>query len=471
MTSVAPSPTTSATQSPPVVKSGSNTVLTASLMGFFVIALDALVVTVALPDISRSVSGGMSGLQWVVDGYTLAFASLMLSAGALSDRIGASRAYGLGLGLFTAASAACGFAPNLTMLIVARLVQGAAASLMMPASLALVRQAFPDAEKRARAIAIWTGAGAVAAAFGPVAGGALTTALSWRAIFFLNLPVGLLGLILLTRAPKSPRQSAPIDLPGQLTGVLALAGLTYGLIEGGASGFGTPRVIVTLVIAALSAIAFAVVESRQEKPMMPLSLFRTRTMSVTAAAGFSINAAFYGSIFVLSLFFQQGHNLSPLSAGLMFLPMTALVAVMNLFFAARIARRFGPRLPIAVGQAGTALALLGLLAVGNSTPEWILALAVLPVAFAGSLSVPALTALLMGSVAPERAGSAAGILNTARQVGGAMSVAVFGALVAHRDTFSSGMRTSLVVSAVLLALTAAASQFLLPRPEKPAVKA
>lgn len=472
MTSLAPSPTTSAPPRQPAgrAKGGANAVLAASLMGFFVIALDALVVTVALPDISSSVKGGMSGLQWVVDGYTLMFAALMLSAGALSDRIGASRAYGMGLALFTAASAACGFAPNLTLLIVARLVQGAAASLMMPASLALVRQAFPDAEKRARAIAIWTGAGAIAAAFGPVAGGALTSALSWRAIFFLNLPVGLIGLLLLTRAPRSERRSSPIDLPGQLSGVIALAGLTYGVIEGGARGFTTPQVLVTLVVAAVAAVVFLVVESRQKQPMMPLTLFRSRTMSVSAAAGFSINAAFYGSIFILSLFFQKAHGMSAFSAGLMFLPMTAVVAMMNLFFAAKIARRYGPRLPIALGQAGTAAALLGLLAVGNDTPTWVLALVVLPVAFAGSLSVPALTALLMGSVPAERAGSAAGILNTARQVGGALSVAVFGALVADPDTFSTGMHTSLVIAAALLASTAAASVFLLPKP-KPAVSA
>lgn len=314
MTSLAPSPT--ATSSPPEEQpkaTGAGTTLAASLMGFFVIALDALVVTVALPDISSSVSGGMSGLQWVVDGYTLMFAALMLSSGALSDRIGASRAYGIGLALFTAASAACGLAPNLTMLVVARLVQGAAASLMMPASLALVRQAFPDADKRVRAIALWTGAGAVAAAAGPVVGGALTSAIGWRAIFFLNLPVGLIGLALLTRAPRSPRQSAPIDLAGQLTGITALAALTYGVIEGGANGFGSLPVIVTLVVAALSAIVFVIVESKQEKPMMPLNLFRSRTMSVSAAAGFSINAAFYGSIFVLSLFFQQSHGMSAFS--------------------------------------------------------------------------------------------------------------------------------------------------------------
>ena len=465
MTQTPPAPSLStARSSTSPASDGSAATLAAAMMGFFIIALDALVVTVALPAISSSVSGGMSGLQWVVDGYTLMFAALMLSAGALSDRIGASRAFGLGLALFTLASLACGLAPNLGLLIGARLVQGAAASLMMPASLALVRQAFPDAERRVRAITIWTGAGAVAAAAGPVAGGALTSALGWRSIFFLNIPVGLVGLVLLRRAPRSERRPAPVDLPGQLTGVVALAALTFGVIQGGAHGFGNTAALVSLAVAVVSATAFLAVEATTKQPMMPLTLFRSRTMSVTTAAGFSINVAFYGSIFVLSLFFQQAHGLSAITAGLMFLPMTALVAFMNLFVAAKVIKRFGPRLPIALGQAGTAASLLGLLALGNHTPAPLMALAVLPVAFAGSLSVPSLTAMLMGHVPAERAGSAAGVLNTARQVGGALAIAVFGALVADKATFAHGMHTALVISAVLLAITATASALLLPKP-------
>ncbi|WP_234445131.1 MFS transporter [Streptomyces rimosus] len=174
-------------------------VLGAALLGFFLISLDALIVTVALPDIGRSLGGGVSGLQWVVDGCTLVFAALMLSAGAVSDRIGARRAYGGGLVLFALASAACGLAPGLGALVAARLVQGGAAALMMPASLALVRQGFPDQTKRARAIAVWTVGGAVAVAAGPVLGGALTASVDWRWIFFVILPAGLLA-----RSPCSP---------------------------------------------------------------------------------------------------------------------------------------------------------------------------------------------------------------------------------------------------------------------------
>lgn len=465
MTTTMPTPTVVGRPEDSGPKS-SGMVLAAALLGFFVTALDALVVNVALPAISSDIGGGITGLQWVVDGYTLMFAALMLSAGSLSDRIGASRAFGGGLALFTIASAACGLAPTLWLLIVARFVQGAAASIMMPASLALVRQAFPDAQKRIRAIATWTAGGAIAAAAGPVAGGALTAAIGWRSIFFLNIPVGIIGLILLARAPRSPRRSAPLDLGGQLTGILALAGITYGVIEGGSLGYSAPLVIGAFVLAGLAALAFVLIERRQATPMMPLHLFRVRTVWVTTAVGFTINVAFYGTIFVLSLFFQQVRGQDALAAGLMFLPMTAVVAIMNLFFAAKVIRRFGPRLPIALGQAGTGIALVVLLTATVHMPTLLLTLLVIPVAFAGSLAVPALTALLMGSVPAERAGAAAGILNTARQVGAALAVALFGVLVSHPQSFQSGMRISLVIgAAVLLSTTVATMTLLKKKPE------
>jgi MFS transporter, DHA2 family, methylenomycin A resistance protein len=456
------SPSRPQTAPPELRRAGPTTVLAASLLGFFVIALDALVVNVSLPAIGDSLSGGMAGLQWVVDGYTLMFAALMLSAGALSDRIGASRAFGGGIVAFTVSSAACGLAPTLWLLIGARLMQGAAAAVMMPASLALVRQAFPEAGARAKAIAIWTAGGAIAGALGPVAGGALTSAWSWRAVFFINVPVGLVALALLSRIERSPQRPAPLDLFGQVTGILALGALTYAVIDGGANGFSTPRALLTLLVAVVAAVAFVIAEVRQEQPMMPLALFRSRTVSVCVGVGFSINAAFYGTVFVLSLFFQQTRGQSALSAGLMFVPMTALVSVVNLFVAAWASRRFGPKVPMVAGQAGTALGLIGLLALDTGTPTPLCALVVIPLGIAGALAVPPLTATLLDSVSADRAGTAAGILNTARQVGGALAVAVFGALIGGGGSFQDGMRVSLVVAAVMLTAAALAALLLLP---------
>ncbi|BCJ33997.1 MFS transporter [Actinocatenispora thailandica] len=433
---------------------GSTAVLVAALLGFFLISLDALIVTVALPDIGRTVGGGMAGLQWVIDGYALVFAALMLSAGALSDRIGARRAFGAGLVLFAVASAACGLAPDLVVLIGARLVQGAAAAVLMPASLALVRQGYPDQAKRARAVAVWTVGGAVAVAAGPVLGGAITATVGWRWIFFANLPAAAVAVVLLARVPTSPRLPARLDLTGQLSAVAAMGALTYGVIEGGAIGFGRPVVVVSLTVAAVSAVVFLVTQARGDHPMLPLPLFRSRVVAVSLVIGFMLNAAYYGGVFLFSLYLQQQRGQTALAAGLLFIPMTALVAVVNLA-SARLAERFGPRVPMVAGQLVSTAGLLALLTVGGHTDVWAVAALMVPVGLGGALTVPALTALLLDAVPADRAGTASAVLNTGRQVGGAIAVAVFGALLAGAETFLAGMRWSLLVAAGGLVLTAA----------------
>jgi DHA2 family methylenomycin A resistance protein-like MFS transporter len=428
-------------------------VLVAALLGFFLITLDATAVTVALPALGGDLGGGLSGLQWVVDGYTLAFAALMLSTGALADRIGSGRAYGFGIALFTLASAACGFAPGLGVLIGARVVQGVSAAVMLPASLALVRQAYTDPRKRARAISLWAAGASVAVALGPVAGGALTSAWTWRGIFFINLPAGITALVLLARAPRSERRPAPLDVPGQLTAVVMLASVTYAVIEGGSAG------LAAGAVAALALTAFLVIESRHPHPVVPLGLFRDRTVGVAVVVGAANNVAFYGVIFILSLFFQQVRGGSALEAGLMFLPMTALIPVLNLV-SGKLAGRYGVRMPLLLGQLTAVAGLLCLLAVSPSTPRWLVAALMVPLAVGVALTVPPLTAAMLEAVPEERAGLAAGVLNAARQVAGGLAVAGFGALVADTsgpDGFVTGMRAALLVSAGLLALTSVAT--------------
>lgn len=461
----APTPTPTPTPATPHPDDAANPrrVLAASVFGFFLVGLDALVVNVALPAISRSLSGGMAGLQWVVDAYTLAFAALMLSAGAFSDRVGAKRAYGAGVLGFTLSSVACGLAPSLAFLVAARVLQGATASVMLPASLALVRQAFPEPGRRARAITVWTASGSAAAAAGPVAGGVITSAADWRWIFFLNVPAGLLALALLAGTPDSARRASHFDVAGLVTSVLALGGVTYGFIEGGAHGFATAPVLGAFAVSAAAALGFAAAETRQAEPMVPLSLFRYRAVSLTAATGFAVNAAFYGAIFALSLYFQQVGHRSPLATGTLFMPITAVVTVVNLTVAARMVTRIGPRASMAIGLAGTAAAMLVLLAVRPDLPLPVLMALLLPIAFAGSFAVPALTIMLMGAVPAERAGTAAGINNTARQVGGALAVAVIGALVSRPGGFAAGLHAGLVGIAAVLLATAVAVLALLPR--------
>ncbi|WP_405858091.1 MFS transporter [Streptomyces sp. NBC_01515] len=456
MTTPAPTSATQLTPRTGDLKNPSPTLtLTAALLGFALITLDASVVNVALPSIGTALGGGMSGLQWVVDAYTLSFAALMLSTGAFADRAGASRAYAIGITVFTLASAACGLAPNLPALIGARALQGMAAAVVLPASLSLVRQAYAEPVKRARAVATWAAGGAVPVALGPVAGGVLTTLWDWRGIFFINLPLGATALALLLRAPRSERRPAPLDLPGQLTAVIALTAVTFAVIERGGTGLGAA------LVAILAAAAFLRVERRQSHPVVPLALFRNRTVSVAVATGAACSVAFFGLTFVFALFFQQVQGRSALYAGLMFLPMTGLIPLTNIV-AGRLAARYGARLPMLVGQLLAALGALVLLYVDAGTPPLLVAVLLVPMALGCALTVPPLTAVMMDAVAAERAGLAAGVLNSARQVAGGLGIAVFGALVSA--DFTAGLRESLAISATLFTVTAFLSFRLADRP-------
>jgi DHA2 family methylenomycin A resistance protein-like MFS transporter len=434
--------------------------LAVAVLGFFVITLDAFVVNVSLPAIGHDLGGGVTGQQWVVDGYTLMFAALLLSAGALSDRIGARQAFGVGLGTFVAASAACGLASSIGVLIAARLAQGAGAALMLPASLALIREDYPDAAERAGAIALWAFGASVASSAGPVVGGFLTL-LSWRLIFVINLPVGVIALYLLARVSRSPRRPVRFDWIGQVTAVLGVAALIYGLIEGGAVGFGAPWVLAALAVAVVTLAAFLVDQARGPHPMVPLGLFRSRPVAVSVSVGFAFTAGFYGLVFLLSLYFQEMRGLSSSTTGLAFLPLTAI----GLFVtpvAPRVAARFGPPVSMAVGQVLMATGLLGVCLGAAKAPILLLSLLTLPIGLGAALTIPTMTAVLVGSVPAALVGTVSGVLNTSRQLGGALAVAVFGALVAHRETFLGGMQLSLLVAVLLFLTTAAASLSLRP---------
>jgi DHA2 family methylenomycin A resistance protein-like MFS transporter len=437
--------------------------LAAALLGFFVITLDSLVVNVALPSIRSDLGGGVAGLQWVIDGYTLMFAALLLSAGSLSDGFGARRAFGTGLAVFTVASAACGLAPDLGALIGARLVQGAGAALMVPSSLALIREAYPDTSRRARAIALWTIGGSVGAAAGPVAGGALNL-ISWRAIFFINLPAAAVALYLLGRAAPSPRQLVPFEWTGQIAAVAAMGALTFGVIEGGTRGFTDPQVLAAFAAAGVGVAVFIAAQTRGEHPMVPLDLIASRTMVIAAGTGFAFIGGFAGMVFVYSLYLQGQRGLSSLAVGLVFLPMTVLSGFVSVP-STRLAARFGPRVPIVGGMAlmGTGLAVLAILP--PTVPVWLLALAMIPVGVTGPLAMPPTTAQLLEGVPAHRAGIASGVFNTSRQVGGVLAVAVFGALLAKRAHVLRGLHESLAIAAAAALAAAAANLLLKPVPQ------
>ena len=426
--------------------------LGAAVLGFFVVTFDAFVASIALPAIHADLGGGISGLQWVLDGYTLMFAALLLSAGAISDRAGAHRAYARGMTVFVLASAACGLAPNLGVLIAARLVQGAGAATILPASLSLIREAFPDPARRARAIAVWTIAGSVAATLGPILGGALSLT-DWRLIFFINLPIGATALTLLGRAPRSPRRDTTIDATGLISAGLAMGGLTYGAIEAGARGFDAPEVLAAFAVAVLALAVFATTQIRGTHPMLPPGLIRSRAVLIAAGSGFAFNAALSGTIFMSSLYLQQERHLSALSTGLMFVPMTLLSAFLSVP-TTRLAERFGQRVPIAGGLTLMGVGLGVLAALPASAPLWLTALGLIPVGICGPLAMQPTTAVLLESVPAHWSGVAGGVFNTSRQIGGALAVAVFGALLAGSPTVLHGLRVSLLI-AMVLALGAA----------------
>ena len=426
--------------------------LFAASFGFLMVGLDATIVNVALPTLGDTLGAGLSQLQWVVDGYTLTFAALQLIGGSLSDRLGARRAFGIGLGLFTAASLVCGLAVSPGMLIAARFAQGLGAAVQLPASLAMIRHACPDGAARTRAVGVWASAGGGAVAAGPVLGGLLLVWLGWRSLFLVNLAIGVIGLLATTRARGSRvGRARRWDLPGQTLVILTLSGLVFGLIEGGTRGWGSAAVVAAFAVAAAAGAAFVWGELRAPEPILPLRLFAHPTFSSASLAGFVQNFAYYGIVFLLSLFLQMERDYSALRTGLVFLPMSIAAMASNLM-GGRLTARWGPRLLLTGGQSLFALGLLGLLLAGPHASDRAIWAATIPVGVGGGVAVPAMSSAVLEAVEPAYAGVASAGLNTARQVGGAVGVALFGTLVA--GAFVHGLRMSLVLAAVALLASA-----------------
>jgi MFS transporter, DHA2 family, methylenomycin A resistance protein len=450
------------TESPSVRKqprSGLSTSLTLAAMslGYGVVQLDVTIVNTALSSIGSSLGGGVSELQWVVSTYTIAFAAFILTAGALGDRIGAKRVFMAGFAIFTAASVACALASSATILIAARGLQGLGAAILVPNSLALLSHAYPDEKQRGRAVGIWAAGASLALTAGPLVGGGLIALVGWRSIFLVNLPIGLAGLwltwVYASETTRSPQRE--IDLPGQLAAIAALACLAGAIIEGGTLGWGHPFVIAGFVASAILAILFVLQERRAPQPMLPLSLFRHRMFALTSLVGLLVNIAFYGLIFVFSLYFQHVNGLSPFATGLAFVPMMGAVLPVNLL-APRVAERIGAPVTIAVGAALAAAGCLALLGIEHGTSYWATCAQLIVIGAGLGLLVPPLTSTLLGSVEKSRSGIAAGVLNATRQTGSVLGVALFGSLVGQANAFIAGAHASLIISACLLLVAGAA---------------
>ena len=423
--------------------------LVAICLVYFMIILDATIVTVALPNMAAELGASVAGLQWVVDGYTLVFAALLLTGGALGDRLGGKGVFVAGLALFTGASALCGLAPTLWLLVAFRVAQGLGAALLAPTSLALLRHTYADPAARARATGVWGGIAGIAAATGPVLGGALVAAMSWRDVFLINVPIGLLGIALTVRfVARAPRQARRgLDPAAQAAGIVALGLLTFACIEGGARGWRSPLILGALGGSVLATVAFVAVERRGTSPMLPLGLFSRPAVAAPTVVGLLINFGFYGQLFVINLFFQQVRGYSALTTGLALLPEAGVVALSS-FVSGRVAGRVGPRAPMVIGLAAGGAGLLALVLVGTATAYPVVGVILLAVGFGMSFTMPAMTAAVMEAAPPERAGIASAMLNAARQMGGVLGVALLGALVSRHSGFLPGMHAAMAIAGV-----------------------
>lgn len=436
----------------------SRTLLIGLSLGYFMVLLDMTIVSVALPAISSDLHVGLSGLQWVTNGYTITFAALLLTAGWLADRYGGRRIFLWGLVTFGVLSGVSAAATTLEALVVLRLALGVAGALLLPASLAVITNAYADPADRARAVGNWAAITGAALAAGPLVGGALTDSVGWRAIFLINVPLALVSLVITLRlAPETARkQRSGLDVTGQLSAVIALGALVYALIEGPEKGWGTGLVVGAFVVTAVAAVVFVTAESKAgDAAMLPLRMFRSRGFSSALGAGLLANFGLSGLLFVLSLYFQESRGYSSFSAGLAFLPLT-LPTAFNPIYTGRLVGRIGPRRP---ATTGFLLMGLGALLQAPFTDDSALALTatvvgLLAFGFGVSFALPALVAGMASSVPTELAGIGAGALNSARQVGASLGVAVLGVILNLSSTTAHGTRWALVVGGVTLLLGA-----------------
>jgi EmrB/QacA subfamily drug resistance transporter len=400
-------------------------------LALFMVLVDATIVNVALPTIQRRFTASIAGLQWILDAYTLVYASLLLSGGALGDRHGHKRLLLAGFGIFAAGSALAGAAPNLTVLITARALQATGAAAASPATLSLLTAAYPDPRERARVLGIWSGVGAMSLTAGLLVGGLLVDGPGWRWIFLVNLPVAAVLLPLAARVLPHTSNPRPrrLDLPGQVlgTGVLALG--IYAVIEGGTTGWTSPPILASFAAATVLLAAFLAVEARRPQPLLELGLFRHRPF---VAANLLVLLAFFATLgFALfhTLYFQQIRGDTALTSALRTLPVTMVSLVIGPP-AGRLAARRGAALPVALGTLLAGTGLLTLLGLDLTTPYatiwWRYALFGTGI----GLIIAPLTQAAMAGLPPTRAGVAAGTLNTSRQVGAALGIAVLGALLA-----------------------------------------
>ncbi len=403
--------------------------LAAMCFALFMIMLDNTVVNVALPSIQDDLGASLSGLEWTVNAYTLTFAVLLVTGGRLGDIFGRRRMFLFGVVVFALSSGAIGLAPSQHWLIVGRAVQGVGAAFMMPGTLSIISNTFPPAE-RGRAIGTWAGVSALALAIGPVVGGALTEYVSWRAIFFLNLPVaaGAVAVTLYAASESRDRTSRhSVDWPGIGALSLGLTALVLALVEGNAWGWGSSKILALLAAAAVGIAGFFLLEPRVREPMVDFTFFRSRTFLGANTVAFIVTFSMLAMFFFLALYMQNILGYSPVQAGLRFLPATLMI-VLVAPLAGRLADRVGPRPPMVVGLTLAAIALFLQTRIDVHTGYGLLLPSFMIMGLGMALTMSPMSTAAMNAVSEDKAGVASGILSMSRMVGGTFGVAAIGAL-------------------------------------------
>ena len=435
--------------------------LAAVSFGLFMIMLDNTVVNVALPSIQRDLHVSIESLEWIVTAYALTFAALLITGGKLGDLYGRKLIFIIGIGIFTASSLACGLAPNAGFLIGARMVQGVGAALMNPASLSIITATFAPRE-RGQAIGIWAGVSAMALAIGPLVGGVIVETINWNWIFYINVPVGILGMVvswLVIKESRDMSREQSVDIPGLVTSSLGLFALTYALIEGNQRGWSSTEILSLFAAAIVLLATFVIVEHRQRLPMLDLSLFKSGTFTGANTVAMLVSLGMFGVFFFVSLYVQNILGYSAIQAGAIFLPMTILIIIVAPI-AGKLSDRIGSRWLMGAGMTIVGVSLLLYQRVGLHSTFWTLLPSLLLGGVGMAMTMSPMTAAAMSSVPVDKAGVGSGVLNSFRQMGGSLGIAVMGAIVASYLTaparspegaqqFVNGLHAALLVSAVI----------------------
>jgi EmrB/QacA subfamily drug resistance transporter len=450
-------------------QSNSTLTIAVACLATSMLMLDISVVNTALSDIADGLDTGLSGLQWVVDAYTIPLAATVLTAGAIADRLGRRKLFALGLGLFTVMSALCGAAGGIEVLVGSRALQGLGASMMFATALALISQVTPKPEDRVKALAAYGAAIGASFALGPFVGGSLTELFGWRAIFLINVPIGAIALWITFRFVAEGRDPTPrrVDIPGQVTLIGGLFLLVLALLRGNEEGWGSAGIVAALAGAAAFLVAFVVVEARSRAPMLPLRLLRERPFAGAQVAVFAISASFFAVFFYVTLYLQTVLGMSPIETGLVYLPGTFLVFVVS-GMTAQLGAGASPAKIASFGLVLIGIGLALMLFVGVDSSWTVLLPGLLLASLGTGLFNPTASALALNALPAEQSGLAAGANDTFRQTGVAVGIAVLGtfvpadaALGGDLQSYVDGLHTALIVCAAIAIVGAIATAWLL----------